>query len=245
MAHGTPDWGVTAGQVTTYQMTDLGELAARLGSIVTHDRRGDVIWLDDMEAGLAKWVVDGTGTGNAQDLSTTRARNGLYSARLVAGTGTANWANMYHLEPFPVVGAFGMEYSFSLANVIGSLTTSFLLYDGTSILRAQVDWDVASGELRYRDAAGAWIVFATGVNLSRDPTLFHTCKLVADTLSKEYYRFILDEDTYSLKDIALQTPASALLPHLEATVEVGGADGLNATAYVDDVILTQNEVAQP
>jgi len=63
VAHGTPDWGVTAGARTVYQMTDLGELAVRLGSIVTHDRRGDVIFLEDFEEGMGRWRFPRTPLG--------------------------------------------------------------------------------------------------------------------------------------------------------------------------------------
>ena len=37
----TPDYGRLSSQATIFPTTDLGELAARLGSPITHDRAGD------------------------------------------------------------------------------------------------------------------------------------------------------------------------------------------------------------
>ena len=91
MAHGTPDWGVTAGAVTTYQVTDLGELAVRLGSPISHDRRGDVIWWDDFECTLNKWQTVANGAGSSVALSDARARNGRYSALLISGSAVVDF----------------------------------------------------------------------------------------------------------------------------------------------------------
>ena len=68
MAGETPDYGRLSAQATVFPVTDLGELAARLGSIVSHDRRGDVIWLDGFEDGLDKWQPTTSGSGAAVDL---------------------------------------------------------------------------------------------------------------------------------------------------------------------------------
>jgi len=63
MAHGTPDWGVTASKKTIYSLHDMGELAVRLGSIVSFDRRGDVIFSDSFQNGLGKVYASGVGAG--------------------------------------------------------------------------------------------------------------------------------------------------------------------------------------
>jgi len=82
VAHGAPDWWGTEQTSTVHLVQDVGELAARLGSIVTFDRRGNVIWLTSFEDGLQGTSfgvdhVDSKGT-----LSTNRALGGAYSIRL-------------------------------------------------------------------------------------------------------------------------------------------------------------------
>ncbi|GAI06639.1 unnamed protein product, partial [marine sediment metagenome] len=44
MIHGHADYGAGAPGKTIYSMLDVGELAARLGSPVTSDRAGNVMW---------------------------------------------------------------------------------------------------------------------------------------------------------------------------------------------------------
>ena len=59
MTHGVQDFGASSGQNSTYGLTDLGELAVRLGSPVSFDRRGDVVMMETFEDGLDAWVTDG------------------------------------------------------------------------------------------------------------------------------------------------------------------------------------------
>ena len=73
------------------------ELAARLGSPDTFDRRGDVLWMDDFESGL-KWRTSLLGTGSLIDLTATMAASGGKCCRLV--TGSANNDYAYLLRHF-------------------------------------------------------------------------------------------------------------------------------------------------
>lgn len=243
MAHGTPDWGVTAGRVTVYQLTDLAEAVVRLGSLDTFDRRGDVLWADDFERSLNKWSPNAQGTGASVALSTARARNGRYSALLTAGSDGGLAAFITHVSPFPALSAFGMEFSFNLGSTIDLLDISVQLFDGTDRLNARIQWFDGSNDLWYQAVGGAFVSFATGVDLARTSTLFHTAKLVFNGVSRRYIRFILDNRTYDLSANALWALADATLPEASVVLSVVGRAGFNDTLYVDDVILTQNEPA--
>ncbi len=243
MAHGTPDWGVTAGAVTTYQLTDLGELAVRLGSIVTFDRRGDVIFLDSFEDGFAHWYTDDAGTGSFVALSRAIARHNGLSARLVAGAGAGAWAQIMFQGALAVPARLGVEHSFSFGSTIGGLVLVLYLYDGTNRTLYQVQWDDAANALRYRDADGSLVTFATSVDLMADVALFHTWKLVVNAEDQEYSRLILNAHTYDLSGIPARVTADSRYPSLSTVVNVNGRAGGTSSVYIDDVILTQNEPA--
>lgn len=243
MAHGTPDYGITAGRVTTYQLTDLGELAARLGSPVTFDRRGDIIWWDDFECSLNKWNTAISGTGASAAVSTERARNGENSAKLVAGSTGATNAGLTHRQPIPVLSSLGYEISFCAASEVSWLQWDLEIYDGANVRSYLIRWRDDLNELHYYNAAAAFVPFASIGQLRRDPTLFHTAKLVVDALAGQYRYFMLDSTVYSLAGIVANATPTATEPHMSIAIINFGRAGLNDTVYVDDAILTQNEPA--
>lgn len=241
MGHGTPDWGVTAGAATVYQLTDLGELAVRLGSIVTHDRRGDVIFLDDFEGGLVAWLRTYGGDGADVQPSIARARSGHYSALLRAGSNVPRLAGLIHRQGFPALGVFGAEFSWVRETDIETLKMEFNLNTIPHFIRAAMRYEEATNELQYLNSAGGWVAFATGIDPTTRLHTFQTWKLVFDAVSQVYVRAIYNDVTYLLTDIPVQVEPIPLAPHLDYRVELVGRAAQNDEVYVDDVILTQNE----
>ena len=243
MAGETPDYGRLSAQATVFPVTDLGELAARLGSIVSHDRRGDVIWLDGFEDGLDKWQPTTSGSGAAVDLSTSRARNGLFSARLVAGSDTNRLAQIRRFLPFPSLSAFGLEISFGPPTTIDSLLLTLEINHGASRVQFQVRYRDTDDDLQYRDSVGAYITFATDITLIDTNRIFHTAKLVVDGRLGQYLRFIWDNTEYDLSGNAGFTVAPLTVARMDVIIDLVGRAGQNDIVYVDDVIITQNEPA--
>jgi len=241
MPRDLPDWGAQSSQATVHEVTDLGELAVRLGSIVTHDRRGDVIWFDGFEDGLLKWTTATFGTGAAVDLSVVRARNGLFAARLVAGSDGGQAARLDKTIPFPVVSPMGAEFSFMLQQNIDNLQFVFDLFDGVDVTQYLITWSDVNNNLLYQDSAGDNQVLASTIDLSQVVSLFHTIKLVVDMESSEYGRLILDQTSYSLSDIAGFVSADVTSPAVRIRINLIGRADSNDIIRVDDVILTQNE----
>lgn len=241
MAHGTPDWGVTAGAVTTFQLTDLAEHAVRVGSVDSFDRRGDVLFIDGFEDGLNKWIDDFVGTGAAVAQSNAQARNELYVARLTAGSDGNRYAEIQHRQALPSLSPLGVEFSFHRSATIDNLELRFHVFDGTNRVRFQVRWRDADEDLQYYDSAGVYQTFATGVTLLGALTLFHTAKLVVDPSAQEYSRFILGRRAYSLANIAGRVDGAAGGDYSQTFIRNTGRAGVNDIVDVDDVILTQNE----
>ncbi|KKL21016.1 hypothetical protein LCGC14_2449700, partial [marine sediment metagenome] len=196
MPRDLPDWGALSAQATVYEVTDMGEMAVRLGSIVSHDRRGDVIWFDDFESGLSKWAASVFGAGSVVDLSVEQARHGRFSARLVAGSDDAKRCWITHRSAFAVLSRFGIEVSFNLATDIDLLQIYYYLYNGTQLTLAVIQWIDATDTLQYLDDAGNWVTFATGVKIIQRDNLFHTGKLVVDAINNQYVRFLLNNVEY-------------------------------------------------
>jgi len=241
MAHGGEDWGRYAPAKTIFTVQDLGELAARLKSIDTFDRRGNIIWLDDFESGLSKWGVDTVGAGTDLKPSAEFCRSGAFAAKGTLPGGVSASITMSHYEPFPVLSNFGFECHISLyRKVTAARLYLYLLYGATSY-NFSVRYDVANKKLQYQDEDQALQDLATDLSLYNSNNCFHAFKLVVDSAKREYKRLIVDDTTYLLdtfKPWSNPTGAANLLAPAIAIANSGDDDGFT---YVDDVILTQNE----
>jgi hypothetical protein len=241
MAHGTPDWGITSAGVTVHRVEDLGEAVVRLGSPVSHDRRGDVIWWDDFECSLNKWQTQLDGTGAAAVVSTTRARNGENSVQLTAGSTAGRESTILRSLPFPVLSGLGFEVHVSLDGNYEQVIVHLLIDDGAEETIYEVRWTQTGGVLAYLNAAGTFTDFASGVSLSNAASHFHALKLVVDAQDQEYARFILNSTVYALAGIGARVFAAVANPGMQIAVQTFGDAGVNGIVYADDAIVTINE----
>jgi len=224
-----------------WSVTDLGELAVRLGGIVHFDRRGDVVFLDAFEEGLLKWGATYVGAGAGVALSNVLARSGGWSVLLTAGSDGGRYATISHVIPYPVLSRFGLECSFCIDNNLAALTMAFSLYDGVNLRTAALKYDYVGKALQYKNDVGYYQNLATGLDLFHAGSPFWTWKVVANFGEGTYERAILNETEYDLEGEGLGSEASAVVPNLEVWIQNKGVAGQNAEVYVDDVIITQNE----
>ena len=243
MSHDLPDWGALSAVTTIAEITDLGELAARLGSIDTHDRRGDVIFLEDFSSGLRRHETFGSGTGNTVSLSTITARNGLLSARLVAGSDAGRNASIRGGGPFPVLGNLGLEFSFSIAGLTDGVELDIDLFDGINQWAFQIVYDATNQLLKYTNSSGGSTTLASGVYLVEGEIVFHVIKLVFDAANKQFVRLVVDNRVYSMAAIGAFLVGGAAASWLRFEIFNVGRATFNDVVYIDDVIFTQNEPA--
>ena len=245
MPRDLPDWGALSAQQTIHEISDLGELAARLGSVVTFDRRGDVMWIDEFECGFAKWSTVAGGTGASIAESDDRARNGGTSIKFTSRSDGAGTVEMNHSEPFPALSRLGLEVSISMASVIDSLEVSFTLFDGDKQTQFSVWWEEATEKLWYPDVDGNTVTLETGIKLLRSASIFHTFKLVLNGNDNTYERIIVDAHEYRIDGIAGYAIGASNSVYVRARVRLWGRSGENDVLYADDVIITQNEPPNP
>lgn len=243
---GHPDYAAPkpVGQVPVgpiYTVTDIGELAARLGSIVTFDRRGNVIWLDDFEGTENKWFLGGSGEGYNFVISAEAARNGCFSGKLNPGILEGNTGHILHTCPYPVLSKLGLECSFTWHAHIKDISFRMNLYTGKDEYWANIKYDGDEEKLYYRGTDVLWHEFASDISLYIFIKHFHTAKLVADFTTGMFERFILNNREYDLSSYKLYTHTSDYYPSLHLTIlSTNGSAGIHPL-YIEDVIITQNE----
>lgn len=242
MAHGVKPYGRTQAQSTIFGVQDMGELAGRLWSPNTFNRSGELVWMDGFEGSLNKWFSDGSGLGWANNITNERARNGLCSCHMVAGSTINHLALLSHAEPYPALSSFGAELSFSLRGTQESFGVALFVLDGMWQTEYHVRWRDVINDLQYLDAWNVWQTFAVGVTLyNNQPSLFHTMKLVVDGTLQAYRYFILNNNSYPLPNIQGWTIGGGPDPLIYMNALLTGRLANNDECWVDDAIITQNE----
>lgn len=241
VAHGSPDYGPRQPKSIGYANQDLAELAARLGSIITFDRRGDTVWLDNFEDNVNKWEASYTGNGASVALSTTRALSGAKSCALTPGDVVGNRASIKKRTGALAPGKIG----FSIADSINDLHSKHILeieyYDGTNYHFAAVQYDIVNQVLQYQDSNEDFQTFASSVDFKENTSLFYNLKLVIDTVNSKYTRFITDSTEYDLSSYSYSHSSSSTTPQLVASFHAYNNSAANNTSYCDDARISQNE----
>lgn len=237
---GLPDYSIAkpVGQVPVgpvYTSSDVGELAARLGSPVTHDRRGNVLWFDDFEGLLNKWDTI-AGAGGSVSLSTTECRMGTQSCKIV--TGAAAGSQIRASVAYPSQSKLGFEIAFRAMSphVIGFRS---IVYTGQQQQKFYIQLDIDEGTLEFYQEGFIWTNFASGL-----PTDFSNCfyiaKLVIDPVTGKYTRFVLNYQEYDLSSY-ISVAQDNLEPPRLVCHYIADSPGFCATDYVDGAIITGNE----
>lgn len=242
MPHGQPDFGLYAVKETVFGQADIGELAVRLGSIVSYDRRGDVIFLEDFSKGLTRWETTLIGVGAAAAIANDRFRTSGFSCKLTTGSTLTGEAAIYRYFGVPIYSRIGLEVSFSVGTPAGILIFYIRVHTGTEYHQWQARYNVGTGVLEFWDiVTGWWHDVGFGYTLYNTSTEFHTLKLVGDFDTNKYVRLMLDDFSIDLSGFDCLITPNVANPYMQTTVEVYPVPVANQNYWLDDIIVTQNE----
>jgi len=242
MAHGHPDYGIGAPLKTIYTLEDMAELAARLGSFVTFDRRGNIIFLDDFDSltKTAYWRL-GIGGGGTVNISNLWVLYGQSSCKLVAEAN--DWVEVTYQLAFPSLSRMGFEFAWNRLDE-GNLEDIYFevgLNDGTNWWYASLRWTAATGIWQCYDSAGLPVDLEPVVKHSADVVAFNHVKLVADFVEKKYVRLIDNNLIFDLSHIALNKGDAVVPAYIYIVLQTRANAGGDATNYINHIIITQNE----
>lgn len=248
MPRGHADWGVnTAGQLTK-QVTDLGELAARLGAISYYERAGETVFVEDWAHGFASWNTETSGTGGAIALVTEAARNGAYSLRLTAGSDANIYAAVSRTLSPLAAGRLGMEASQSFDDTAPAGTpkvqTAELRLEvrtGSRQIYAAVRVNPVTGAVSVRQPGDVFTQVGLLGQAYAAVKTFHTVKFVVDTATEQYLRVFVDRSQLLSAPVAAYAVAETTFPQVHMVLRCLGVAGDNIAQRWDAVILTQNE----
>ena len=241
MVHGNRDYFNSMPLSTMYGMVDAAELAARLGSIVTFDRRGNVLWLTGFEEGLAGWLKWGHGEGFSVTVSTDVAFSGGYSCKLVPGSQPSYEVAIARYHYLPVDTKIGFEFSFLPSYGLDHLYSRMYFYKGDKVHFCKIRYNHAAKTIDYWGSDGRYVPFITNINLALYEPWWSVFKWVYDLEAGEYVRFIVNHMQYDLKGIAAWVINGPGLNFWYYDIGLFQADGMQKPTYIDNVIITVNE----
>lgn len=241
MAHGTPDWGGLQ-KATAYPLVgDLGELADRLGAVISRDRAGDVFMVEDFRSGFAAWHKTLSGTGAAAALTTLYPRWGPYCVRLTGGSDGSRYAWLNRFLHPEVLSKWGLEASIAFITHFEAFYLRLDYYDGTNRYQAEVGVRFDTLQATYKDSDGNEADLGA-ITIHTDTSgHYHVLKMVVDFTTNKYVRFYFDQTEYDLSTYNLYSEASAAAPVILTTHKLYSRTGHNDVCQVDGIILTQDE----
>jgi len=239
--YGLPDYGMYAALENMGNLVDYGELAARLKSISTFNREGNVVFWDDFESTPLKWAVFFEGGTGTVGLTDEAALSGGQCVKATCYPTINRRAGIIRYFLLVSEGLIGAEFAFSTEE-----TTQYiyfhLSYDtGIYIYNATFRLSVGAETLEIIDENLGWVTIATGVELMLDKQLFHHVKIVVDLKEKKYKRLILDRDEFNVEQYDMSIYWYSDGKAIRAKIYNNALENVAKTFYIDNFILTQNE----
>lgn len=241
MSHGYPDWGISAPKASIYALNDMAELAARLGSIHTFDRRGNVVWFDDFEGPTLRWTLLGSGAGATAALTTETSNTGAQCAKLTTGSDAGGWVYISKTLHLPPLSEIGVEIAFTTPAEMRFYQLILRVHTGSRLLQTYASVDVENLTLSIQNETGGATVIDALVSPYQHLYTFHKLKLVVNYPLEKYARLLLDNRCYDLSARNIYAYNNTAAPYLYARIRGHGVLGANRDFHVDDVIITQNE----
>lgn len=218
------------------------ELAARLGSPVAWDARGQVLILTDFSSGWpANWLTT-SGTGASAVLSPDMWQRGGYSVKLTGGSDGSKYASvLLKAGPNPT-GKVGVACSFACSDTpeFLELKIVYQVTGGGVSARARVDFD--NDKLQVWDDAGVWQNVGT-VSPYANPDYFHSFKFVIDVSTEVYDRVLLDDVEVDASAYSAVHVAAGGDEVLTTVTRLYSHAGNNEYAFIDSMVLTTQEPA--
>lgn len=216
------------------------ELAARLGSPVSWDWRGNVLLINTFGAGQGAILAYAEGTGSVVQCSPLQSLTDGFSLLLQGGTGAEDYAGYDGRMGINLAQRLGFAIAWAETSQFDYLTIEVWGSDGANSYLGRLKWILDTKVLAYMDAAAAYQTIATAPAVIA-PYGFNRVKLVVDLDAHEYLRVLWNGVEYDLSGLAMYTWTFSVPGTLGYKVRVYPGDLALSGVYVDHHIITVNE----
>lgn len=241
LAYDMPDdWPWLPGSAR-FPLADMGELAVRLGSPFTYDRRGEVLWMDVCDKGTSPFFADISSAGASFKTSVKYPLHGGYCLKLTSGSDEDHSMYIARIMSYVSMLRCGLEVALFLDMDIEYFKIQILRYTGTQLFTATLRLNYITHTLQCYAGDLIWHYVGPLPAFIAFYGIDHHIKLVADFETGYHVRALLNENVYDLSSHALLTSVSNQAPLYEIIMELTGRNTFNDFAYLQHVIVTGNE----
>jgi hypothetical protein len=242
MTHGAPDYSNVQKLGGVYRLDDMAELAARLGSLMSYDRRGDIFWSYGFNDGIGDFTELALGANAAVSLNNTYFHNPPYSLELKSGDAIGNLARISRLFPVPYNLTMGFAVAVRPTATTDTCVIDVMHYTGSVLHYTNLIIDFANGQITISNQEDDPYTITTSVGYLSSSFVFNHFKLVVDLNDHTLVRFGLNDNNYSLAGYTMKNEASATAERIYFDVLNKNTAALSTEMYVDSIIITTNEV---
>lgn len=241
MSRGQADYGQYAVKEVSAAVSDMGEVAARLGSIVTYDKRGDVVDFDNFEDAVLKWSVFESG-GEVYPHSVD-VKSGSQSVALSTEAGLGSYVELIKFIAVTASKRLGVELSFG-GELVGRLDVFLLYRDGIHYYQSVVRLDMTNHLLYIYDGDLEDYILVADIGLlsyELGNHFFHTMKVVCDFVTGKYVRVLLGASEWDISTISIYRGFSADAQNFEIDIWKQNTEIGARITSIDDFVFTQAE----
>jgi hypothetical protein len=223
-------------------MQDMGELAARLGSPVVYDRRGEVLWYDTMDRGLSPYKTAGAGTGWSVKVRCQYSHYGSYVLTLTSGFEAGTYAMLYKHFGAINVGKAAVEIGFNVEQPAQRIEFRVLKSNDVIQKEAKIVVQPLTGILSYVDNEGAYHTIDTVGAIYDVIGVYHTLKIFIDFDLSQFTSVMFDQTEYDLTGVDLRVTLATFVTSYQITISIWGRTGHNDPMNLTHIIFTGNDV---
>lgn len=237
----TPDYHKYLPNSIRLSLQDMGELAARLGSIVTYDRRGEVVWFDNFSHGISKYTILLSGTDSSAVLGVVRTGRSGYNMKQVIGTTGNKYVQCYTNVTLLELSKIGMEIAAYFTINPSHFIMGIYHFDGSKRHTYFVKIDTQNKKLYVQNSAGTYIEVSTIPRIDNPDGTIHNFKIIIDTDNQVYVRMQINSLSYDLTVYSHKEDNDSSAPGIMVYFATFGTGGPSEVGTINHVILTSNE----
>jgi len=220
------------------------DLVGRLGSPVTWDWRGNVLYMHDFSTGWGPCYTAITGTGAAIAITPERGGYGGYAVKMTAGSDGTRLARVQLPIGVNPGARVGVAARFSIYSNTGFVRVMLERWGDPSSPVGYVQLDVADKEIQVYDDALSWQTLGDAP-VGLGSYTYCWLKLVIDQDTGKYERVLYNDIYYDASEHTCSTSAIAQEGTMTVSVSNYGREGVNDIIYLDQLVLTVNEPENP
>ena len=240
MARGQPDYGAYRAASVGAGLSDMAELAARLGSINRYDQRGRVVDYDDFETPYLNWQDESISLSQVA-LYPTLGKSGLQCLKCLAGGSLNDYARVVRYYDLLPSGRIGIEVFWTACPAGTTLELQLARITATREIQGKLLLNFDTNVVSIFNPTAGYTVLPVTLNVTNAFPVWYLVKLVIDCTTEKYVKLILAGAEHDLSSYPLYYSAVGGANEMLVGLKVENIGGASPLVYLDDYILTQDE----